>query len=220
MKKLKLFIRNILGLKPKFLTKPEFKIIHAFTIAGVRYYRAEDHFNNPYKRALTAVAFYNEYRSRVSREYLLEHVEANSKTIADLRKSFQVTSNKIDLNSIFNLIVDIEKANRYLKERLDFIIEPDLIYKLASVIFFDESESPYDYDMAYNQQKIKQWKKEMGTKDFFLQMPIIELVPYLKDSNIDFQSYSQMAEKIKSTHMEFLTSLKSKRELTNASAKK
>lgn len=220
MKKLKLYIRNILGQQPKFLTKPEFKIIHAFTIAGTRYYRAEDHFNNPYKRALTAVAFYNEYRSRVSREYLTEHVTANTKTISDLRKSFQVSNAKIDLNKIFSLIVDIEKANIFLKERLDFIIEPDLLYKLASVIFFDESESPYDYDMAYNQQKINLWKKEMGTKDFFLQMPIIELVPYLKDSNIDFQSYSQTMEKIKSTHLEFLTLLKSRKELTSESVKK
>jgi hypothetical protein len=210
--KLKLFLRNLLSLEPKFLIKPEFKIVHAFTINAVRYFKAEDPFNNPYKRALMAVSYYDEFNRRVSREYLGSHLEGQAVIMKNLRDSFKVSSSKIDLNKIFDYISQIEKTNRYLKERMEFIIDDDLLYKLASVIFFDESESPYDYDMDYNRKKIESWKKKVQFEEFISQMPIIELVPYLQGSEIDFQIYLQQVGKLKGLQSQYLTSLKSKSE--------
>ena len=220
MKKFRLYLRNLLDLEPKFLVKPEFKTVHAMTIDGIRYYKAEDVFNNPYRRALAAVDYYNEYHSRISREYLQKHVETNQTIIGNLRKSFQVTHNRVDLGTIFEYITEIERTNRFLKERLNFIIEPDLIYKLASVVFFDESESPYDYDMKYNVEKIARWKKKMALREFLELMPVIELIPSLKDSGIDLVTYSQIVEQIKTHQTSHLSSLQSNHKSMKGSEKK
>jgi hypothetical protein len=69
------------------------------------------------------------------------------------------------------------------------ITDADLVYKLASVVFFDKSESPTHYEHGYNQKKIEHWKKNASMYDFFLQMPLQELVPFLKQSGEDTQVY-------------------------------
>jgi hypothetical protein len=71
------------------------------------------------------------------------------------------------------------------------ITDADLIYKLASVVFFDKSESPTHYEHGYNQKKIEHWKKKASMYDFFLQMPVQQLVPFLKQSEGDTHTYLQ-----------------------------
>ncbi len=178
------WFKKIFKRKPKFNLQNDHIIKEAFTCGGVVYYQFDDVFNVPFERALTALDFYEELRMRTSRDLLLLHVTATNEAL-----------NK-------GKLTEAARLNQQLKERLEWIIEPDLLYKLASVVFFDENESPYIYDHKYGQQKIKNWKKESEINAFFLQMPIIKLVPFLQDCEIDFRTYSQLVQKISKHHLD------------------
>lgn len=173
--------------KPKFLNQNDHIIKEAFSCGGVTYYCFDDIYNSPYERALTALDFYEEFRSRVSFDLLRLHVQA----VKD------ILSNPKSIN-----VGELAILNKQLEERLNWVVAPDLLYKLASVVYFDKNESPYVYDHKYGQQKIKHWKKYSEMNAFFLQKPIQELHPFLKDCEIDFQSYSRVVEKMEKVHLE------------------
>jgi len=158
----------------------ESRIIEAFTCGGTNYYQFDDAFNMPNERALTALTYYEELRMRCTREFLQEHCEAIEGILSDPKR----------IN-----IPKLAILNRQLKERLDWIFEPDIAYKLASVVYFDKTENPYRYDMKYGQKKIEHWKKTKGVDDFFLQKPLLDLIPFLKDSELNLEIYSQVLEK-------------------------
>lgn len=194
-----IFLKKIFKRKPKFKLQNDHIIKEAFTCGGVTYFQFDDIFNVPFERALTALDFYEELRMRTSRDLLLLHIVAVDDAL-----------NKGELTTV-------AKLNQQLKERLEWIIEPDLLYKLASVVFFDKNESPYIYDYKYGQEKIKNWKKESNVNAFFLQMPLIKLVPFLQDCEIDFQAYSIMVKKITKAHLENIsTNLSSEKKQTGS----
>lgn len=162
-------------------------IKEAFSCGGVTYYCFDDIYNQPYERALTALDFYEEFRMRTTYDFLKLHVQAFK----------DIMANPKTIN-----VGEMALLNKQLEERLNWIVSPDLIYKLASVVFFDKNESPYVYDHKYGQEKIKHWKKHSEVNAFFLQTPIIKLHPFLKDCDIDFQAYSVVAKKMNAAHLE------------------
>lgn len=185
-----------LKLKSKF-GKPVFKIQTghhvelAFISDGVEYFHFTDTFNIPCERGLDALAVYEEMNMRCTREYLLAHTEAFDKIFK--------TQGSINITEIIQL-------NNHLKERLQFIHHPEIIYKLASIMYFDKSESPYRYDNKYAEEKIKKWKKQK-MMDFFLLLPIKNLIPSLQQSEQDFDIISQVMQKMDKAHLENLISI-------------
>lgn len=154
-------------------------IKHAFTVGGVDYFEFDTTANLPYKRGLKFLSIYNELDMKVDRFYLQKHVEAVEKILTG--------GNKIG----FNEMVSISALNDQLKERLTWIHQEDLVYKLASVVFFDANESPDDWEWKYAADKIAHWKKHESVAAFFLHEPLTRLLPYLKDSNTTTQNYSE-----------------------------
>lgn len=183
-------IARLLQRKPKFLLKGEHAIKEAFTCGGVTYYCWDDAFNQPYERALKALTFYEEFRMRTTREFLVRHCDSVDAILNNPKK--------IEVGRLAIL-------NKQLKERLEWIMEPDILYKLASVIFFDKNESPFTYDFKYSARKIEHWKKHTGMNDFFLQMPIVQLIPYLKGSEINFEAYSKLVRDMTQIHLANIT---------------
>src|SRR5688572_16817539 len=147
------------------LLDDKYKIVPAFTLGGTNYYMFDQTAEVPTGRMLAALAIYNEMEMRCDREYLDLHTRAMQKVLSDPKK----------INVMY-----IAQLNLNLKERLELMPLPDLVYKLASVIFFDETESPYNYNFEYNKGKIEQWKKAPETLDFFLSRLASELIPSLK----------------------------------------
>jgi hypothetical protein len=168
----------------------------AFDVNGVAYYRFNDVFTLPYERGLMAIAIYEETRMKCSREYLLQHVQATEALLHEKR---------ID-------VFKINQLNEQLRERLNLSFDVDLLYKLASVVFFDKKENPCLYDADYNLQKIAFWRQHKGVKDFFLQMPVQELMPFLRNSDFDLETYSVVNEQLNQLHSERLRLLNSKRQ--------
>lgn len=180
--------------RPNRFPEANHATVLAFTCGGVDYYQLDDPFNSSYRRALGAIKYYEEFRMRTTREYLQAHYEA-MKAILTPEKG-----KGLDIGMMY-------KLNEQLGERLNFAVEEETLYNLASVVFFDSSESPYDYDNSYNRKKIARWKKEKGAKDFFLQQPIIKLIPYLKDLGDSIPDYLEVTAKVTRFHLENLLPL-------------
>lgn len=181
--------------KPFFNVDIEHPITEAFVSGGVQYYMFEDIFNAPFQRSFEAQTFYTEMQMRVDKKYLELHVEAMG----------------VALNSNEGIrITDIVALTNQLKERMEFIVDADLIYKLASVMYFDASENPYKYDFAHGFKKIAKWKNENEVEDFFLNTPIKNFIPFLDILDKDLASYLRVTEKIKTNHESTISEILSK----------
>ena len=101
-------------------------------------------------------------------------------------------------------IFKIQQLNELLKQRLQMPTDVDLLYKLASICFFDKSENPAVYEPAYAEKKIAKWRKDKGVRDFFMQTPLLELMPFLKSVNTDLDTFSELQKEIKIIHSECL----------------
>jgi len=175
-----------------YLLDQKYRINPAFTHDGVDYYEFANQEDVPSGRGFAALGIYNEMDMRVTREYLELHCKAMEKILSDPKKIH---------------IGYISQINANLRERLDLMVLPDFIYKLASVIYFDKSESEYSYDYVYNEAKIKRWKKDPKMLDFFLQRRLTELVPFLTAQEGNLSTYSAVAEMVAEIHHKHLTGI-------------
>lgn len=176
--------------KPKrYVLENKHQIEEAFTLHGARYYMFSEGLKAPAGRMMTALHIYEEMRMKCSREYLEKHCKAMEIILSDPKK--------INIQTIAVL-------NKNLRERLDMALLPDYIYRLASVMFFDKSESPYNYDVRYNQQKINRWKKEEGALDFFLKGPLLRLMPFLDSLPEDSKTFFRVADQVDQMHQKDL----------------
>lgn len=169
-----------------------YKVIEAFQLGGTTYYMFDQTAEVPTGRMLAALAVYNEMEMKVDKEYLELHTKAMEKLLSDPKK----------INVMY-----IAQLNLNLKERLELMPLPDFVYKLASVIFFDETESPYSYSFEYNAKKIEQWKKSGETLDFFLSRLSNELIPSLKPAIGNSKMFFQVAEQVAGIHRTDLTKI-------------
>lgn len=172
-------------------TKDKYKIVKAFDFDGKQYFQFEDVFNVAVGRGMVASEYYNEFSMRCSREFLQAHSTAVLNALNN-KNGIQIT--------------EISRLTTQLKERLDMIFDVELLYKLASVIYFDENESPYDYDFKYNLQKIAKWK-ELKLSDFFLQVPMNNIIPLTGLSEEDLNIYTEVSKKINRQHLTSISTM-------------
>lgn len=161
------------------------RLKHAFTIGTVDYYEPEDLMNLPYQRGLACIDAFNQLRLGVfpeDIEYVCDQVD----------KIYSQT--KLGINDLIRVK---HYLNRIRERSKDVFRHPDLMYKLASVSFIDESENPLIYDPVYAGKKIEYWKKHNSVTDFFLQMPIQRLIPFLAPSEDNSQVYLTLMEQLK-----------------------
>lgn len=170
-------------------------IKEAFKIGGVTYYTWEDLNSLNYKRALMAYMVYNELDMRCTREYLVLHTDALNTILS-----------KPEIN-----VFDIKKLNDQMMQRLQLTTDVDLMYKLASVAYFDKNENPDSYDQVYNEKKIANWKKNESVEAFFLSKPLMELIPFLSNVDVDLNTYSELNKELNEIHLGVLRLLNSKK---------
>lgn len=168
--------------------KEKYRIEYAFTSGGTKYYRFADITNLPYERGLMALNVYNEVEMRCSRQFLLHYADTIDKLLHDT---------KID-------IFRVNQLNEILKQRLTMPTDTELLYKLASVCFFDKSENPAVYEPDYADKKIAKWRRDKGARDFFTQKPLLELMPFLQSVDTDLDTYSVMCQELNKIHSECL----------------
>jgi hypothetical protein len=180
-----------------YLLENKYKVEPAFELGGIRYFQFANQEDVSTGRQFAALAIYNEMDMRVDREYLELHCKAFDK----------VVNNGKNINVSY-----LVQMNNNLRDRLELMVTPGFIYKLASVVFFDESESPYNYDYRYNEKKIEKWKSDPATLDFFLQTPLKNLVPFLTAQEGVSNIFSAVAEQVGEIHHKLLTDILSEKE--------
>lgn len=199
MRKFKIpFLKRLFNRKLKpYLIENKYRVVPAFSVGGNDYWYFDNTLDVPTGRMMAAMAIYQEMEMRCDADYLKLHVRAMEKLLSDPKKiSIQY----------------IAQININLGERLALSVPPEsYVYKLASVIFFDKTESMYSYDFEYNEKKIARWKEAGASLGFFLNTPIAELVPSLKLPERDAQIYSQVSRMIDETHRKHLTGILSEK---------
>jgi len=170
------------GHKPIWQIEEGHVIIPAFISNGVQYYQLKDYFNTFSLRGLTALDVYEEWNMRITTDVLDQFIEKMEKIINDPKT--------IKISEIVRLI-------NLLKERRTFIIpNSEIIYKFASVAYFDKNESPYSYDPEYAKEKIKRWKEAADINDFFIVTQLKDMLPLPTLSEADLEICLTMIDKI------------------------
>lgn len=198
--------------KTKFHTKPEHNIQLAFEYGGIDYFHFPDVFNIPCMRAMSAIQFYEEMRMRMTKDFLLQDLSAHSKLNESIRMHTSGKTGAIDLEAAHKLLRDSDTLIQQKKERLEWIAEPETIYNLASIVYFDSTEDPYKYDRQHGLEKIKIWKESKNEMlGFFLQQPMSNYMPYFKELNHDFRDYLKVVEDLEKEHLANISAILSKK---------
>lgn len=169
--------------KPNPFPQSKHVIKEAFDVGGVQYYEFDTLANLPFKRGLKFFSVFNELDMRCDRFYLEKHVEAMKNIL---------NGKSIGLKQLSSLLA----LNNQMEERLKYIYDEDLVYKVASVVFFDAHENPDDWEWKYAMKKIEHWKKHEGVGDFFLHEPIQRLMPFLNAPGMSLEHYSEVVKEL------------------------
>ncbi len=181
--------------KSRFETKPkvDHPIEKVFTIEGTNYYEFKDISKIPCIRAFTKSDVFAELDMRCSRDYLIKHTEATDKLL----------NNSKQIN-----ITQVAQLNQQLKERLEMIYEVDIIYKIASVVFFDKTENPYEYDDLYAREKIEKFKRYARKVDgFFFDTLFKSLIPTKSINEEDLRTYMIVGAKMSQMHSDNISTI-------------
>lgn len=157
----------------------------AFTIGTFDYYEAEDLMNLPYQRGLACIDAFNQLRLGV----FPEDIEYVCKQVNEM-----YAKQRFSVNDLIRIKYYLDALNTRQQSQFR---HPDLMYKLASICFIDETENVAIYDAVYAQKKIEYWKQHKKVSDFFLQMPIQRLIPFLVASEENSQFFSTLTEQLK-----------------------
>jgi hypothetical protein len=187
---------KLLGRKHTFPTVPAITK-YAFTCGGVDYYQLDDLFNIPYQRGMEAIHAYEELEMRCDKTYLLQHAGLINEIL---------TGTKIGLPEL----QQIKAANDQLRQRLTWVVLPEQAYRLASIVYFDASENPLKYEVGYAKKKIAHWRASSDASAFFLQQPLQTLIPFLSGFEGNFQTYSDLVERVHLQHLKNLSTKFSK----------
>jgi len=173
-------IKNLFAYRKQFRLIEGHQVIEAFKIDGIQYYEFQDIYDIPCGRAFAIRDILEELSMRTTRPFLQAHVTAVQ----------NILSNPKTIN-----IPELAKLNQQLQERLDLIIDTEIVYKLASIYYFDDSEKPYEHSFKYGIEKINKWKRK-DDMDFFMLEPIKKLANLTVLLPEDLQVYSMVAQKM------------------------
>lgn len=177
-----------------YLTENKVKFVLAFEHGGHKYYQLENAFDMTAGRGLMAMTYYQEFQMRCDIEYLKKHVKAID----------------ILLEQKTVKIIQLAEIHRNLRDRLDLAPFPDHIYKLASVLFYDETEDYRFYDSAYNLKKIAAWRADPDMLPFLVQAPLKNLMPFGDMPKENLATYFTVLEGMNRMHHEQMSAALSK----------
>lgn len=165
---------------------------YSFTIGEVNYYKYDDIFSMGSVRAMSAWQVYDEMSMRLDYDSMKKYLGAFR---------FMINSGKVDMYEMIRL-------HNNLEERINWAYAlPDMMYKLASVVYIDENENPLRYDSGYNTNKINAFKSIGNEHDFFFTKPLKSLLPQYDISKSDLKNYWKEKEKILKEQNEHLMNI-------------
>lgn len=161
-------------------------IVPAFECGSVTYYEFENVFNEPAMRGLSALDIYNDMEKKIDNAQLIQTFEA-------IRKLLRVKG------ATGGLEVDIFKVDELCSlslDKLKWVVNIALVERLASVLYFDDTEDPREHDMEYGDKKIARWRLEPGLSEMFKKKSLKSFIPWYSISQIDLANYSEVQKKM------------------------
>lgn len=156
-------------LKKKSLQKntihdPEFEVFiePAFKFLSTQYYRFKKDSDTPFGRYKWISTYLQEVDLRMDLKTLNAYID-------DIEKNISGEKGKINLG---NVAITLHK----MRSRTAMQFDVETAKKLASVIYFDETEDLTTYDREKGREKMAAWGKDTKTMDFFLTKPMRELL--------------------------------------------
>lgn len=168
--------------------KPVFNIHHedikhqvevAFEVKGRKYYR--------FKKELQLPAGRYKYIYSMLREV---DMRMNLQTLKSFVEEFKNVLNGGPKKVI--AIGDLWKLINNLETRISLAFEPETVERLASVVYFDDTEDLSTWDRKYGAEKVAFWKANKSM-DFFLTSPMGELLGVNGISIESLEEYIQTA---------------------------
>ena len=181
--------------------KANYPLPYAFTLNGIRYFNYTSLSSIPTYRALAIQTYFKEAQEGLD----LEKIKAFNSAI-------KASANKGNLEDVF-------KYASWIEEAVKFIYQPDIYFKLASIWYLDESESPVYYDYEYNRRKIAGWMKGgvSAELDFFYSTAMSEWIPDLAFSTEDLEAYLKTLRAVQLNQIQDILAKSSKSQLTPSS---
>ncbi len=161
---------------PKLHGKTEY----AFTADGVKYFNFRQDTEARYGRYVVMMAYLQEYNLRSSLDLLIESFTKIEGWLTP-KMNADGSATAIRLDKVIEMV-------SMMKQRAQIGFEPDTVYRLASCLFFDETEVISEYDKPYNEKKIARWK-EANVTDFFFNKLFVESTRLKVTSKTDLESY-------------------------------
>jgi hypothetical protein len=155
----------------------------AFKAGGKKYYRFKE-------EKLISVGRYKYIYQYLKEADLRMNIETLQNYVKDFKNLLNGSGPKkiIEIGELWKLVLNLES-------RVSLAFEPAMVERLASVVYFDETEDLSTYDKKHGQRKIDFWNKN-NVVDFFLTKPIGELFG-LKDISItSLEDYITQAQQI------------------------
>ena len=182
-----------------FLVDGKYKIVEAFTFKGKKYFCFDSAIGMSAGRGLNAMVFFKEFEMQCDNSYLMAHTKAMEILLkGDAKHGINIGA--------------IALINQNLKERVNLAAMPEHLYKLASVHFWTEDESPFVYDFELNKKKIEEWKRDPEILSFFLTRPLKEYLPFSDMPNDSVETYLKVADQIDKMTRTVLSDILSKKE--------
>jgi len=139
---------------------------------------------------------YEELEWGISPAFLQKHIQAVDSVLTDPKNKTKE-----------QLLAKLAVLNSHLKERFGLATNLTLRMKLATVLYFDETEDITTYNYQYGVAKAKHWAESHDIPDFFLKLPILNFLPSLQDWEQNLATLMR-AEAIKAIHhLEVVTML-------------
>lgn len=184
-------IREFFGIKP--LRAPDKFTMHhpdlegqtelAFIAGGIHFYRFKEEYKHPVGRYKYVYKFLREHELAMSRETLSEYIK-------QLKTQLNGGSKGQNIN-----IGEAWRILHNMDTRVALPFDPDNIKRLASAVYFTDTEDLSTYDSKEGAEKIKIWD-DNKCHDFFLTRPIGELLHLNSGSIIYLEEYLSQAQVI------------------------
>ena len=160
--------------------EPKFALLNEDGTVFKTYYQFRDAMKTFAVRGMMALQVYEEWQNRMTNERLKVLFAA----IKD-----ECNQNPVKLANIIDLVTKGQ-------ERIEWVMPTtELIQRMACVSYFDNTESPYEYDASYQIQKLALWRK-YEVSDFFIGCSLSYLVPFPTISEADFESYQRVLNQL------------------------
>lgn len=166
---------------PYNLDHPEFdgKIEAAFVAGGTTYYRFKHDYDMPIGRYKYVTNYLYQVDLRMTTETMREYIQKIEAWLDGSKKH-------INPGQALILLKKMES-----RANLEFDVET--VRRLATVVYFDDTEILSTYNFPHNRKKMQKWIDD-NVLDFFLTRPISELLKLKNISTSSLEEYVRWQE--------------------------